>query len=537
MTDEAFILDMDDANGADAVMDYYLDNGDVGMNDGDNFSVDIGGDDDDFNPDDLDEDFMDGGDSPLQGYDDVHPETPDPDYNVGPAPKRARPAFFGRTTRAAERAALRAKEDNTFVLLEGTEAEAPFKKPSRIPGTFGRRNREKGSTLPAYHKKVSADLDSDDELMLDMREKGYSDRQIASKLAKDGRVRYDMKSISTRIQRIREAQAKHVDYLIKEGYMEWKMDDDQLLMRAYDLADIEIRYEMERLRAWRFRKVSDVMRRLNKNAVFSAAACSDRYISLIDGTAKIPSDQDDDPMARRAEMDAFIMQREEERDAERAAKENKEAEQQRVKEEAKMRQAEKSARTAAKRDREQQEKTNRSVLRATQNTLRKQQAAENARKKEERRVRIEADNARKSRNKKRTDSYRKTYGVAALHHVNKDTPDPRRQIPFEDLQRLCAERGLDVEGEEEELLDALREADAQLSSSQLKVTVKDKGMTPATSKMLLRYQLALWEARIAMGDDSEFEDEDGGREDAGAGRDDGILDFDDDEEDEEFEFE
>jgi hypothetical protein len=99
------------------------------------------------------------------------------------------------------------------------------KQTSRIPGTFGRRNREKGSTLPAYHKKVSHELDSDDELMLDMKEKGYSDRQIADKLSKDGRARYDMKSISTRIMRIRGAQAEHMDYLLKEGYMEWSMDD------------------------------------------------------------------------------------------------------------------------------------------------------------------------------------------------------------------------------------------------------------------------------------------------------------------------
>lgn len=43
---------------------------------------------------------------------------------------------------------------------------------SRVPGSFGRVNRDKGSTLPAYHKKVSHELDSDDELIMAMREKG-----------------------------------------------------------------------------------------------------------------------------------------------------------------------------------------------------------------------------------------------------------------------------------------------------------------------------------------------------------------------------
>lgn len=72
---------------------------------------------------------------------------------------------------------------------------------------------------------MSAQLDSDDDLMLEMREKGYTDRQIAEKLAKDGRVRYDQKSISTRIMRIRLAQAENVDFLLQEGYKEWEFED------------------------------------------------------------------------------------------------------------------------------------------------------------------------------------------------------------------------------------------------------------------------------------------------------------------------
>lgn len=58
-----------------------------------------------------------------------------------------------------------------------------------------------------------------------MRDKGFSDRQIADKLAKDGRVRYDVKSISTRIMRIRLAQAVNVDKLLENGYKEWEFED------------------------------------------------------------------------------------------------------------------------------------------------------------------------------------------------------------------------------------------------------------------------------------------------------------------------
>lgn len=68
-----------------------------------------------------------------------------------------------------------------------------------------------------------------------MREKGYSDRQIAEKLAKDGRSRYDQKSISTRIMRIRLAQAENFDTLLKEGYKEWRFEDVSLQIRILQL--------------------------------------------------------------------------------------------------------------------------------------------------------------------------------------------------------------------------------------------------------------------------------------------------------------
>jgi hypothetical protein len=135
---------------------------------------------------------------------------------------------------------IKAEGGETFMLDDESPA-VTHQQSSRVVGAFGRRecirqavepavlrltgDRGKSENLPAYHKKVSAELDSDDELMLQMRENGYSDRQIADKLAKDGRVRYDQKSISTRIMRIRLAQAEKFDVLLKEGYKEWKFED------------------------------------------------------------------------------------------------------------------------------------------------------------------------------------------------------------------------------------------------------------------------------------------------------------------------
>jgi hypothetical protein len=124
------------------------------------------------------------------------------------------------------------QDDNGEAFILDEDNDFLNKQSSRVPGTFGCRNRRKGESLPAYHKPVSHELDSDDEMMMMMREKGFSDRQIADKLAKDGRVRYDQKSISTRIMRIRLAQADNVDFLLSEGYKEWEYDDVSYILTS-----------------------------------------------------------------------------------------------------------------------------------------------------------------------------------------------------------------------------------------------------------------------------------------------------------------
>jgi hypothetical protein len=152
----------------------------------------------------------------------------DPEYDdaiTGQKRKRVKPSEVN-----LQRAAMRTQTGSAEAFILNEDPVFSAKPTSRVPGTFGRRNRKKGETLPAYHKRVTHELDSDDELMMAMREKGFSDRQIADKLAKDGRVRYDQKSISTRIMRIRLAQAENVDFLLREGFKEWEFEDVSIIM-------------------------------------------------------------------------------------------------------------------------------------------------------------------------------------------------------------------------------------------------------------------------------------------------------------------
>lgn len=164
----------------------------------------------------------------MQHLDDIFlidnlPPTKQEDYDQGPVTKRARSAF-GRSIKAARGSAFRNDDEaDTLILREASGSFPPA--PSRTADAFGRQNRVKGSTLPAYARKVTHELDSDDELTMNMRDKGYSDLQIADKLKNDGRSVYNQKSIATRICRIRHAQAKHQDFLLKEGYKEWQLED------------------------------------------------------------------------------------------------------------------------------------------------------------------------------------------------------------------------------------------------------------------------------------------------------------------------
>ncbi|KAF3036193.1 hypothetical protein E8E12_006341 [Didymella heteroderae] len=399
-------------------------------------------------------------------------------------------------------ARIKAEGGESFLLDDETNMLGHHKI-CRVFGTFGRRVREKGESLPAYHKQVSATLDSDDELMLDMREKGYSDRQIAEKLAKDGRVRYDQKSISTRIMRIRLAQAENFDFFLQEGYKEWEFEDDQHLVQAYALADIEISYEIERIRAWRFRKVSEYMRRLDKNSNFSANACRVRYGQLISGMARIPCDEDDDPETRREEREVFRLSREADREKEAVEKETREALEKRVKDEVKIKNAQKAEEIANRRAAKEQAKASRALQRAAQAQLRMQKAKENQKAKTERNSQIKkaAATPKKRGKRAKTDADTKApvklttsttkSSKAVKSKEESEMVDPRWYLNMTDLTNLCANRGLPTDRSKKELVASLVDADMEWNHDQLKKMCKAKGLNAGGTKTVMRYQLAL----------------------------------------------
>jgi hypothetical protein len=291
-------------------------------------------------------------------------------------------------------------------------------------------------------------------------------------------------------------------------------------MQAHALADIEINYEIERVRAWRFRKVSEYMRRLNKDALFSANACRERYNVLQDGTALIPTEADDDPDTRRAELETYRETREQARNKEQAVKDLKDTTDRKQKNESKTKNAEKAVEIANKRAQKENEKAQRAMSRAAAAQVRAQRANEHATARAQRNKQLKGQkNVPESKFKTRTSVVKKkvtfesnqndTLTQINTRFITADTPDPRSALSLPDLGKMCADRGLDISGKlKEELIKELQDADSEWSVNDLKKMCRVKGLNANGSKFQMRYLLALAAAQLLPSFGDGIEDED-----------------------------
>lgn len=74
-------------------------------------------------------------------------------------------------------------------------------------------------------KKVTANLDSDDELIVRMKNAKYLEKDIAERLAKEGRIHYHPKTIGTRWARIKKVLQQVQDELLDEELTDWHDGD------------------------------------------------------------------------------------------------------------------------------------------------------------------------------------------------------------------------------------------------------------------------------------------------------------------------
>jgi len=80
----------------------------------------------------------------------------------------------------------------------------------------------------AMPKKVVWDLDSDDEIIVRMKQEKRSDSDVVERLVKEGRTRYHPKTISSRWVRLKRVLAAHEDEMLDEQLTDWHEGDVSL---------------------------------------------------------------------------------------------------------------------------------------------------------------------------------------------------------------------------------------------------------------------------------------------------------------------
>ena len=115
---------------------------------------------------------------------------------------------------------------------------------------------------PAVAKRVTADLDSDDELIVRMKEARFLEKDIAEALINQGRVAYNPKTIGTRWRRLKAVLQKRQDDMLDADLTDWHEGDDDVLLQAVFHAENEVRRLTEEVEARKWRIVADKMKNL-----------------------------------------------------------------------------------------------------------------------------------------------------------------------------------------------------------------------------------------------------------------------------------
>ena len=74
-------------------------------------------------------------------------------------------------------------------------------------------------------KRVLPELDSDDEMLVSLKEQGLRDNVIAARFREEGRIAYEPKSISTRYGRIKRTQQQQETEALDEQETDWHVGD------------------------------------------------------------------------------------------------------------------------------------------------------------------------------------------------------------------------------------------------------------------------------------------------------------------------
>jgi hypothetical protein len=110
-----------------------------------------------------------------------------------------------------------------------TPATTTLDKGKNLALAVGDKDNAKRLKISGGHaataKKVTWDMDSDDEIIVSMKANGRTEKEIADRLAREGRIRYHSKTIGTRWARLKRAIQQHQDDLMDEELTDWHDGD------------------------------------------------------------------------------------------------------------------------------------------------------------------------------------------------------------------------------------------------------------------------------------------------------------------------
>nr|OQO26540.1 hypothetical protein B0A51_08787 [Rachicladosporium sp. CCFEE 5018] len=195
------------------------------------------------------------------------------------------------------------------------EDHADSPQPSKKP--VKREIQRPDGTVVAGPRPIKRDYDSDDERLIQLKQMGHADTYVATQLAKEGRVKYNARTISGRWQRIRKVLEEKEEEQLDDELTDWhegEVRSDDTLETVIQQVERKIQQEKDRLDARKWREISQHFANVTLTRKYTANACEERWHALMTGTADLPIEQDPDKEGRARRRE----QRQLERQARRA---------------------------------------------------------------------------------------------------------------------------------------------------------------------------------------------------------------------------
>ncbi|MCJ1476037.1 hypothetical protein MMC13_004702 [Lambiella insularis] len=220
------------------------------------------------------------------------------DHTIKKYPSKAKrpagaPAFAGHQKRSVttSRQGDNGNADAEMWDLSGGESDDgelafSYQQPEPI-SDFHNKVRVEGGR-PASGRKITAELNSDDEIIVRMKKEKRTDREIAQTLADAGRVKYNYKTIGSRWKRLRTVLANKLDDELDRNEAHWGAADDEALFKGVEFADRVVWRLKQEADEQKWEIVTQKLREVLPTAIYSKKACQERFEGLANNTATCP---------------------------------------------------------------------------------------------------------------------------------------------------------------------------------------------------------------------------------------------------------